>query len=84
MVIIPNNNIKATLTEYLAKIPGSPAKDRGIKLGEDVAARVVKMRAADGSTARNAYRPVTEPGKYVPDRIYPWLASYGDDTVRAG
>ncbi len=66
MVIIPNNNIKATLTEYLAKIPGSPAKDRGIKLGEDVAARVVKMRAADGSTARNAYRPVTEPGKYVP------------------
>ena len=24
------------------------------------------MRAADGSTARNAYRPVTEPGKYVP------------------
>ena len=66
MVIIPNNNIKATLTEYLAKIPDSPAKDRGIKLGEDVAARVVKMRAADGSTARNAYRPVTEPGKYVP------------------
>jgi hypothetical protein len=24
------------------------------------------MRADDGTTARNAYRPVTEPGKYVP------------------
>ena len=24
------------------------------------------MRADDGSTARNAYRPITEPGKYVP------------------
>jgi PAP2 superfamily len=66
MLIIPNNNVKATFTEYMARIPDSPAKDRGIKLGEDVAARVVNMRSADGSTARNAYRPVTEPGKYVP------------------
>ena len=66
MQVVPNSNIKATLTEYLAKIPDGPAKDRGIKLGEEVAAKVVKMRANDGSTARNAYRPVTEPGKYIP------------------
>ena len=66
MQVVPNSNVKATLTEYLAKIPDGPAKDRGIKLGEEVAAKVVKMRANDGSTARNAYRPVTEPGKYVP------------------
>ena len=66
MQVVPNSNVKATLSEYLAKIPDGPAKDRGIKLGEEVAAKVVKMRANDGSTARNAYRPVTEPGKYTP------------------
>jgi hypothetical protein len=66
MQIIPNNNVQSTLTEYLAKIPDGPAKDRGIKLGEEVAAKIVKMREDDGSKARNAYRPVTEPGKYVP------------------
>jgi hypothetical protein len=66
MQIVPNSNVKATLTEYLAKIPDGAAKDRGIKLGQEVAAKIVKMRADDGSTARNAYRPVTEPGRYVP------------------
>lgn len=66
MQIIPNNNVLATLTEYLAKIPDGPAKDRGIKLGEEVAAKIVRMRDDDGSKIRNAYRPVTEPGKYVP------------------
>jgi hypothetical protein len=66
MQIVPNNNVKATLTEYLAKIPDGAAKDRGIKLGEEVATKIVTMRADDGSAARNAYRPVTEPGRYVP------------------
>ena len=66
MQIVPNSTVKATLTEFLAKIPDGAAKDRGIKLGEEVATRVVKMRADDGATARNAYRPVTEPGRYVP------------------
>ena len=66
MQIVPNSTVKATLTEYLAKIPDGAAKDRGIKLGEEVATRVVKMRADDGATARNAYRPVTEPGRYIP------------------
>lgn len=66
MQVVPSSTVKATLTEYLAKIPDGPAKDRGIKLGEEVAAKVMKLRANDGSTARNAYRPVTEPGRYVP------------------
>ena len=66
MQIVPNSAVKVTLTEYLAKIPDGAAKDRGIKLGEEVATRIVKMRADDGASARNAYRPVTEPGRYVP------------------
>jgi hypothetical protein len=44
MKIIPVNNIQPVLSDYLAKIPDGPAKDRGIKLGEEVAATVVKMR----------------------------------------
>src|SRR6266496_3747597 len=56
MQIIPKNNVQATLNEYLAKIPDGPAKERGIKLGEEVATKVVRMRTDDGSTARNAYR----------------------------
>jgi hypothetical protein len=35
-------------------------------LGEAVAVKVVEMRSNDGSTARNAYRPITQPGKYIP------------------
>jgi PAP2 superfamily len=66
MQIVPNSNVKAILAEYLAKIPDGAAKDRGIKLGEEAATRIVQMRADDGTTARNAYRPVTEPGRYVP------------------
>jgi hypothetical protein len=66
MQIVPNSNVKQQLADYLAKVPDDPAKDRGIQLGEEIATRLVKMRADDGSTARNAYRPITEPGRYVP------------------
>jgi PAP2 superfamily len=69
MQLVPNSNVNTTLTEYLARIPDGPAKDRGIKLGEEVAATIVKLRADDGATARNAYRPVTEPGRYVPTAL---------------
>jgi hypothetical protein len=66
MNVVPNSNIDKTLADYLSKIPDSSAKDRGIRLGEAVAAKVVEMRSTDGSTARNAYRPITQPGKYTP------------------
>ena len=66
MQIIPVNNVQATLNDYLTKIPESPAKDRGVKLGEEVAAKIVNLRANDGSDTRNAYRPVTQPGRNVP------------------
>jgi hypothetical protein len=64
--IVPDANIRATLTSYLAAIPDGEAKDRGVKLGEEVAARMLALRAYDGSTTPNAYRPITQPGVYVP------------------
>lgn len=65
MKLAPNSNVKQQLADYLAKIPDGPAKDRGIKVGQDAAAKTMEMREKDGATARNAYRPITEPGKYT-------------------
>jgi hypothetical protein len=56
---------KQYLDAYLAAIPASEAKDRGIKLGEGAAAKVIALRADDGVDKRNAYRPRTTPGVYV-------------------
>src|SRR3954447_4536552 len=63
--LVPTSNVKQQLAEYLAKLPDGPAKEHGIKIGEDAAAKTWEMREKDGATARNAYRPVTEPGKYT-------------------
>jgi hypothetical protein len=65
MKLVPNSNVKQQLADYLAKIPDGPAKNRGVKIGEDAAAKTIEMREKDGATARNAYRPITEPGKYT-------------------
>jgi hypothetical protein len=64
--IVPNADMRGTLTSYLTAIPEGDAKDRGVKLGEDVAAKMLALRADDGSTTPNAYRPITQPGVYVP------------------
>src|SRR5262249_25435919 len=53
------------LDKYLATIPNGDAKDRGIKLGEDSAARILSQRANDGYAAPNAFRPITQPGVYT-------------------
>ena len=65
MKLVPNSNVKQQLADYLAKISHGPPKDRGIKVGQDAAAKTWEMREKDGATARNAYRPITEPGKYT-------------------
>jgi hypothetical protein len=64
--IVPSADVPATLTSYLAAIPDGDAKDRGVKLGEDVASKMLALRAGDGSNAPNAYRPMTQPGVYIP------------------
>src|SRR5215475_16192832 len=60
------SDIQAALKSYLLAIPDNDAKSNGIKLGDAVAAKILEARAADGSSAPDAYRPVTTPGVYIP------------------
>ena len=64
-----NADVRAKLTSYLATIPDSEAKDRGVRLGEEVASKMLELRVDDGSKTPNAYRPVTKPGVYVPTNV---------------
>jgi hypothetical protein len=57
--------LRQVIVSYLDSIPDSEAKTAGIKLGEAVAARILKMRAKDRADAPDAYRPKTSPGVYV-------------------
>jgi hypothetical protein len=57
------------LQNYLSGIPDNEAKSEGIKLGEAIAAKTLEARASDGSSAADAYRPVTTPGVYIPTAL---------------
>jgi PAP2 superfamily len=63
------SDIQGALKSYLSAIPESDAKSNGIKLGEAVAAKILEARANDGSSAADAYRPVTTPGVYIPTAL---------------
>jgi hypothetical protein len=67
--VVPKSDVRATLTSYLATFPDSEAKDRGVTLGADVAAKMLELRVDDGSKTPNAYRPMTQPGVYVPTAL---------------
>ena len=62
-------DIQSTLTSYLATLPDGEAKSKGIKLGQDVAAKILEIREKDGASAADAYRPKTRPGVYIPTPI---------------
>jgi hypothetical protein len=49
----------------LARIPDGSSRTDGVAVGEKVGAEMVALRANDGATAPNTYRPVTAPGVYV-------------------
>jgi hypothetical protein len=61
--------VQAAATSYLANVPDSDAKSNGVKLGEQSALAMLEARANDGFSARDAYRPRTTPGVYVPTPI---------------
>jgi len=61
--------LKSLMDAYLAAIPAGTAKSEGIKLGQEVAAKIVAERNGDGADAPDAYRPKTKPGVYVPTPI---------------
>lgn len=58
--------ITATYQAALAGLPEGPARAAGIAAGEQAAARVLALRAADAQLGTERYRPHTLPGAYVP------------------
>src|SRR5690606_1803479 len=53
----------------LAPLPDDAARRDGISLGEQAAAQVLAARAHDVLSAVEKYRPVTQPGAYVPTAL---------------
>jgi len=61
-----SEELNSLMAAYLSAIPASEAKSNGIKVGQEVAAKIVAERKADGADAPDAYRPKAKPGVYVP------------------
>jgi PAP2 superfamily len=61
--------LNALIDAYLSAIPLGTAKAEGIKVGQEVAAKILAERKGDGADAPDAYRPKTKPGVYVPTPI---------------
>jgi hypothetical protein len=59
--------LDAALAESLAQVPDGKKKDRGIALGDEVAAQIVALRENDGSSASLTYTPPTGLGYWQPD-----------------
>src|SRR5215472_1226284 len=62
-------DVQSTLTSYLATVPDGEAKSNGVKLGQEVAAKILEARDKDGASVADAYRPKTRPGVYIPTPI---------------
>ncbi|MGB8398737.1 vanadium-dependent haloperoxidase [Bradyrhizobium sp.] len=63
------SDLDATLAAQLSGIAESEAKSKGIELGRKAAAEIIALRADDGSTAPESYRPAATPGVYVPTAL---------------
>jgi hypothetical protein len=61
--------VKSLVASYLASMPNSEAKSKGIELGQMVASKHLEARLHDGSDAPDSYRYKTKPGVYVPTAI---------------
>ena len=79
-------DLDAAFAASLAKIPEGSGKTAGITAGEDVAAKILALRASDGADAANTYKPRTTPGAYVPTtlpigsqwgNVTPWVMERG-------
>jgi hypothetical protein len=77
----------ALLERQLAAVSDGPPRERGLILGRKAAAEILELRRDDGSNAADTYRPVTQPGQYVPTALVasasvgawrPWVMSRGD------
>jgi hypothetical protein len=76
--------IEGAYHNALAQVPDGPAKTAAIAAGERAAHALLALRAEDGASAAEAYRPASAPGAYVPTALpavpqwpgrKPWLMS---------
>ena len=58
--------IDTAFAAMLERVPDSPARAAGIALGEKVAAGVFTDRQNDDTNVPDTYRPLTQPGVWVP------------------
>ena len=63
----------------LTTLPDGEPKSKGIQVGEAVAAEILVLRAKDGASAPNSYRPYTVAGIYVPTAL-PVASGWGQVT----
>ena len=79
-------SLDTTLKASLAPLPVGEAKSRGLALGQKAAAGILALRANDGNSALESYRPAAAPGAYVPTvipasstvgQMTPWAMSSG-------
>jgi PAP2 superfamily protein len=70
----------------LARVSEGAARTDGVAVGQKVAAEMVALRANDGATAPNVYRPGTTPGAYIVTtlpvstqwgKVTPWVLERG-------
>jgi hypothetical protein len=58
--------IEVNYHQALASIAEGEPKSAGIRLGEEAAATVLELRKDDSSEVAETFRPITQPGVYVP------------------
>jgi hypothetical protein len=59
------SDLDSALSASLSAVADTEAKSAGIELGSKAAAAIIALRAKDGSTVQESYRPYTRPGVYV-------------------
>jgi len=79
--------LDALLEQTLTAVPDGPPRERALILGRKAAAEILALRTADGAGAPDTYRPVAQPGQYVPTAAVvsadvgawtPWVMTRGD------
>jgi hypothetical protein len=65
--LIPDQKpgLDAAYARSLGRIAGGAGKDQGLAIGQKVATELVALRANDGASAPNVYRPITVPSVYT-------------------
>ncbi len=69
LVPMQEKAVRAAYRAALAKIADGPSRSDGIAVGEKAAAAVLAMRANDGASVVETYRPYTIAGVYVPTTV---------------